>query len=568
MRPGNIASSIMHDEELEPSAGDDTGMILRRRKALGAFLRQRRSQTRPEEIGLSSAGRRHVRGLRRDEVALAADIGLSWYTMLEQGRVENVSGRTITAVAEVLRLPPRERAHLRSLAAASFDELNRDLSVPPAELVDFVQTFSRGGAWLHSPLCELVAWNGFADQLLNLSKQPRPPNLLRVMLEEPAARSAFRNPDWAGVFSRMVGYLRMLSGEVGGADFEALVNELSDWPEFRLAWNQRSIVPPPSERCILEHPVAGLADVDVIAFNSPSAPTYLVVLMIARQRPGAEVPADRRPVSLPPRSLSAELRRKRRVEMGAFLRRRRAEIQPAERGVTADGSRRVSGLRREEIARLSGLGLSWYTMLEQGRVENLTPRTLAAIADALGLTPLERRYLRTLADESFAELTESGSPPSEELLEFVRSYQAGHAHLESARLDVLAWNDEADELFAFSRRGGTPNLLTIMAHDEAVRRRFIDPSADTVLAEMLAHARLNLAQYGGVEFSDLIEQIAGESTAFAERWARDLRVMQPRVERGRSYIGKNGARETIFIALKPSANPQYTMILIHPVDAR
>jgi transcriptional regulator with XRE-family HTH domain len=254
--------------------------------------------------------------------------------------------------------------------------------------------------------------------------------------------------------------------------------------------------------------------------------------------------------------------------MGAFLRRRRAEIQPAERGVTADGSRRVSGLRREEIARLSGLGLSWYTMLEQGRVENLTPRTLAAIADALGLTPLERRYLRTLADESFAELTESGSPPSEELLEFVRSYQAGHAHLESARLDVLAWNDEADELFAFSRRGGTPNLLTIMAHDEAVRRRFIDPSADTVLAEMLAHARLNLAQYGGVEFSDLIEQIAGESTAFAERWARDLRVMQPRVERGRSYIGKNGARETIFIALKPSANPQYTMILIHPVDAR
>ena len=555
----------MHDEEPETSAGDDAGMILRRRKALGAFLRQRRSQTRPEEIGLSSAGRRHVRGLRRDEVAFAADIGVSWYTMLEQGRVENVSGRTISAVAEVLRLPSRERAHLRSLAAASFDELNRDLSSPPSELIDFVRTFSLGGAWLHSSLCELVAWNGFADQLLKLSTQPSPPNLLRVMLEEPVARAAFHKPDWAGVFSRMVGYLHMLSGEVGGADFEALIDELSDWPEFRLAWNQRSIVPPPSERCVFDHPVAGLVDADVIAFNSPSAPTYLVVLMIARQRSDAEAFPERRPVPLPPRSLSADIRRKRRVEMGAFLRKRRAEIQPAERGVTADGLRRVSGLRREEIARLSGLGLSWYTMLEQGRVENLTPRTLAAIADALRLTPLERRYLRTLADESFVELAETGAPPSADLLKFVRSYTAGHAHLESASLDVMAWNDEADELFEFSRRGGNPNLLSIMAHDDAVRRKFIDPSADTVLAEMLAHVRLNLAHHGGVEFSDLIEQIAGESNTFAERWARDLRVMQPKVERGRSIIAKNGPRETIFIALKPSANPQHTMILVHAV---
>ena len=542
-------------------------MMLRRRKALGAFLRQRRSQTRPEDIGLSSAGRRHVRGLRRDEVAFAADIGVSWYTMLEQGRVENVSGRTITAVADVLRLPPRERAHLRSLAAASFVELNRDLSPPPSELIEFVRGFSLGGAWLHSSLCELVAWNSFADQLLNLSNQPAPPNLLRVMLGEPMARSAFRNPDWAVIFSRMVGYLRILSGEVGGADFETLIDELQRWPEFRLAWNERSIVPPPSERGVLLHPVAGRVDVDVIAFTSPSAPTYSVVLLIARERSEVEAPPARLPVPSRPRLLSAELRRKRRVEMGLFLRKRRAEIQPAERGVTADGPRRVAGLRREEIARLSGLGLSWYTMLEQGRVENLTPRTLAAIADALRLTPLERRYLRTLADESFAELCESDVPPSEDLLAFVRSYPLGHAHLESARLDVVAWNDEADGLFALTGRDGNTNLLSIMTHDDAVRRRFIDPSADTVLAEMVAHVRLNLARYGGAESSELIERLAGESTTFAKLWASDLRVMQPKVELGRSIIARESPRETIFFALKPSANPQYTMILMHAVPA-
>ena len=72
---------------------------------------------------------------------------------------------------------------------------------------------------------------------------------------------------------------------------------------------------------------------------------------------------------------------------------------------------------------------------------------------------------------------------------------------------------------------------------------------------------------GGAEFSDLIERLAGESSAFAKLWTSDLRVMQPKVELGRSIIARASPRETIFFALKPSANPQYTMILMHSVPA-
>lgn len=86
------------------------------RAALGAFLRERRGRVRPGDVGLPAGGRRRTPGLRREEVAQLAGVGVTWYTWLEQGRARNVSDQVLQAVARVLRLDDAERRHLMVLA--------------------------------------------------------------------------------------------------------------------------------------------------------------------------------------------------------------------------------------------------------------------------------------------------------------------------------------------------------------------------------------------------------------------------------------------------------------------
>jgi len=92
------------------SLQDDT------RKQLGAFLRARRESLDPQRLGLPRSGRRRTPGLRREEVALLADVGVTWYTWLEQGRDVNPSSAVMAAVAKALQCTPTEARHLFLLA--------------------------------------------------------------------------------------------------------------------------------------------------------------------------------------------------------------------------------------------------------------------------------------------------------------------------------------------------------------------------------------------------------------------------------------------------------------------
>src|SRR5829696_7105740 len=87
-----------------------------RRDQLAEFLRHHRERTTPESLGLPANGRRRTPGLRREEVAQLAGVGLSWYTWLEQGRDIRVSPEVLTGIARALQLEPVERAHLFRLA--------------------------------------------------------------------------------------------------------------------------------------------------------------------------------------------------------------------------------------------------------------------------------------------------------------------------------------------------------------------------------------------------------------------------------------------------------------------
>src|SRR6478609_5381558 len=89
--------------------------VRNRHVEVGEFLRRRRATLQPEDIGLARGSRRHVPGLRRDEVALRAGISVTLYTWLEQGRDIKTTHRVIDAVAEVLNLDADERSYVYRL---------------------------------------------------------------------------------------------------------------------------------------------------------------------------------------------------------------------------------------------------------------------------------------------------------------------------------------------------------------------------------------------------------------------------------------------------------------------
>jgi transcriptional regulator with XRE-family HTH domain len=90
-----------------------------RRTELGDFLRTRRERLTPEMVGLPPGGRRRTPGLRREEVALLAGVGVTWYTWLEQGRNINASAQVIEAIARSLQMDQQERWHLFQLAGVT-----------------------------------------------------------------------------------------------------------------------------------------------------------------------------------------------------------------------------------------------------------------------------------------------------------------------------------------------------------------------------------------------------------------------------------------------------------------
>src|SRR5579871_2273358 len=90
----------------------------------------------------------------------------------------------------------------------------------------------------------------------------------------------------------------------------------------------------------------------------------------------------------------------RRVEFGDFLRSRRERLNPKSVGITSGRRRRTSGLRREEVAELAGIGVDWYIRLEQGRTVNPSITTVDALARALRLSKAEHAHLRALARDA------------------------------------------------------------------------------------------------------------------------------------------------------------------------
>jgi transcriptional regulator with XRE-family HTH domain len=537
----------------------DKDWVKTRRVELGRFLRARRERLAPLHTDESGSIRRRVRGLRRDEVAGLASIGLSWYTMLEQGRVENVSPRTLSAVGRALRLSGLERQHLNALAAGSFEELNINDAPPPRELLSFIENATVGMVFILSPVFEVVAYNGQADQFFRFSAHGQRPNLMRIMLTDPHLPSRFLEPSWSAVLTSMVGHFRLWSSRVGGSAFDDLIEELQAHPQFRTLWEGRQIVPPPSERSLLMLPDVGPFLVNVMAFTTFSCPTYTLIM---------KTPVEPDLVHIDPMTSGGDCGQKgpigpamsaRRRELGAFLRDRRERLTPAQLGLRSSGRRHAKGLRRDEVADRAGIGVSWYAMLEQGRVENVSNKTLRAVADALNLTHRERQYLQHLSVQSFDEFDGFERVAKQDLLRLVRSFPDAHAHFHDANFRMLAWNTDAEQFYEYSRFT-EPNMLRTMVRNPRLRTAFVEPSWEESLGRMLAHYRFTHALFCDVEGDSIVEQLVRESAEFASVWRSDRSVANPGIEPGTlDYPG--GRRRVHVLILTPTGLPTHTLVL-------
>src|SRR5689334_19053466 len=132
------------------------------------FLRPRRERLSPEALGLATGRRRRAAGLRREEVAELAGIGVEWYIRLEQGRTVSPSVTTIDALARALKLSKAEHAHLRALARDA-DRRAFAVEVVPDQIRRLLDGLNQP-AYITGRRWDLLAWNKVAEEIFAFSR--------------------------------------------------------------------------------------------------------------------------------------------------------------------------------------------------------------------------------------------------------------------------------------------------------------------------------------------------------------------------------------------------------------
>jgi transcriptional regulator with XRE-family HTH domain len=212
----------------------------------------------------------------------------------------------------------------------------------------------------------------------------------------------------------------------------------------------------------------------------------------------------------------------RRAELAAFLRSRRERITPEQAGLAPGQRRRTPGLRREEVAQLSGVGVTWYTWLEQGRQINASPQVLGAVARTLKLDQAERDHLFHLADLPDAAAA-TGLPVCEQVPANVQGILDGlvpmPASVVNERFDLLAWNAAYAALWP-SLAGAAPgerNTLWQVFTLPDCCNTYVN--RDEQLARLVAQLRGAYGRHvGEPAWTSFVRRLQAVSPAFARLW--------------------------------------------------
>ena len=211
----------------------------------------------------------------------------------------------------------------------------------------------------------------------------------------------------------------------------------------------------------------------------------------------------------------------RRRELGHFVRTRRERLSPKSVGLPKGAARRTPGLRREEVAQLASVSVTWYTWLEQGRDINVSAQALNTIARALRMDRTERTHLFMLARQPLPPQP----PPDEEATPVLRRVLANvgisPAYVTGRRWNVLAWNEAAEVVFGDfgAKIGRERNLLWRSFTDMEWRRRIVD--WETHAQCIMAQFRVAYGQHVGDDAcTQLVRDLQQISPEFARWWPR------------------------------------------------
>jgi len=252
-----------------------------RRAELADFLRRRRAALQPDDVGLPGGGRRRTPGLRREEVALLAGVGTTWYTWLEQGREVRASLDVLEALAGALRLTPAERTHLILLGRG---EAAPPLAPPPEKaspaMRRLVESLDPTPAYLLGRRWDYLAWNRAATALFgDFGEIPRGArNHLWQMFMDPHRRTLL--PDWPAHSRLVVAKFRADSArQLGDPAFDELIAALTQAsPEFARAWKRHEVAQSVQGRKELRHPDAGPLQFEHAGFHPSEAPDQRLIL--------------------------------------------------------------------------------------------------------------------------------------------------------------------------------------------------------------------------------------------------------------------------------------------------
>jgi transcriptional regulator with XRE-family HTH domain len=259
---------------------------------------------------------------------------------------------------------------------------------------------------------------------------------------------------------------------------------------------------------------------------------------------------------------------RRRSELAGFLRSRRERITPADVGIPAGPRRRTPGLRREEVAQLAGVGVTWYTWLEQGRPINVSVQVLDAIARTLRLDRTEREHLYRLAGIPAVPGPAAHSRLEPEVQTVLDGLVPLPAAVMTSRYDVLAWNTAYSAVWPAVLRADDVlprNLLW---------RMFVTPGCcspmvnhDTELPQMVATFRGAFARHlGEPSWTGLVERLSAASPEFARMWAaQDVAKPSTRVKIFR-HASVGEVRMSV-VSFAVAATPETRMAVYTPVDA-
>jgi len=251
-----------------------------RRRELGRFLRERRSRIRPSDVGLPEGPRRRVVGLRREEVATLAGVGVTWYTMLENGSAAGVSGATLTAIARALRLNADEIAYLKRLAE------EREVGQPRPEIGSLTRRALGAVEWAPAYVCTsqwlVLAWNRAMSLVWGIeSPGGEPFNIVARMFGDPAVRAMHGNrfPDFARQLVAMV--RATLASRLEDREYRRMCDGFRADPLFAAAWDAYDIATPlGSTSTLIEASAIGTFRYEALTLEIPDDDGHWLVMQV------------------------------------------------------------------------------------------------------------------------------------------------------------------------------------------------------------------------------------------------------------------------------------------------